>query len=730
MNIFEQLDKLVKKAELVNESRKYEDLPIDPSMETEEQGREYIRDFFRDELMKHVDGGGGGGEDSDEPRIMPIDPTPPPPPFHIKRPLKGPDGKDEDKTWKTAEVEWDDDEFLKRLEIEADELDKIEDIDPEEFGEEYDDFTEGPETRGPGGGGDPEVKPEDEDDESKSGGEGGEGFDGGSTDKDPFKKPDDDDEYEEKSGGSTGEDGEEGDGDADDEKTDGETGEGGGKSKDGDEGEDGEDGGEMGPDGTSTSSGGSKKDKKDGKSGRGGGSDDIDEEGEGGEEGEDTDGKGDGKSKKDGEGEEKDGEKGGGSGEDGEEEDGEDGKRGGDPGEDGGKSATEELEDTIKDALEKLAEANEDEKEELKELLDMLDDEGVTDEDIDKKEGEFDDMKEHGKEKLDKLKSLVGRLERVPTKEEIEKEIEGSKLSEEEIEEMKGDTVKSATMPPHPKDAELEELKKEAMKELDRKCKGKSKLAMSVLYHSLKTPKLDKSDWDIILDKVLAKKSKHSADIASKSTVKKVRLGDKNHIWRGDVRHYYKKEKKGEDKKSIYCFIDYSGSVKSEPGLIMTFLGKVLELTEKLTYTDLCCYTFGESLSVPRIISWKMIEEEGYEKVLQDTINFFDLRENYVGGAIENFSAVAYEINKIKRDDKNAVFFIFGDGVWTFYGNSDPPTRLKEICAAYVKDIIPFIFYYNEDDFRWKSLGKEISLLKDVVGVDDVIVTKADKMKE
>ena len=43
MNIFEQLDILLKSTNKLNESVTYEDLPVEPSMETAEQAREYIR---------------------------------------------------------------------------------------------------------------------------------------------------------------------------------------------------------------------------------------------------------------------------------------------------------------------------------------------------------------------------------------------------------------------------------------------------------------------------------------------------------------------------------------------------------------------------------------------------------------------------------------------------------------------------------------------------------------
>lgn len=624
MNIFEQLDILLKSTNKLNESVTYEDLPVEPSMETAEQAREYIRNYFKS-VLEDSDSSEPKGGDGPEPPMGSVPVTPPPPPFSKEKKKMSSEGGDAEKSWSDKDLEWEDDDFLKRLKIEAEELEKGEDG---EEGENYDDFTDNPSKDISGGdGGD------DDDDEGNTSeeteGSGGSGKEKSSPDK-TERKSDDDTSTSETKGDEEG--------DGDDERGDGESGETTEKGEDSEKGEFGEDS----------------------------------EKGE-------------------------------------------------------GNSSDKELKKTIEDALKELSERNESEKEDLKELLDMLDDEKTDVEDIEEKERKFDEEKETGKEKLDKLKSLVGRVEKAPTKEEIDKEVEASKLSKEEIEDLKDKTSEAAEDVTPPTDEELDSLKKEAMKELDRKCKGHSKLSNSILYHSLKTPKIEKEDWDKIIEKVLKKKSKHMSN-DDKSKSRKVILGDKNHIWR-DVRYGYKTVKGGSDKQSIYCFIDYSGSVKSRPGLIISFLGKVLELTEKLKYTDLQLYTFADKLSVPRIISEDMLKKNGYETVLGETITFFDLPKNDVGGSIEDFSLVGYEINKIKRNDKDAVIFIFGDGVWTFYGNWNPPTKLNETCPRWIKDIIAFVFY-DDEDFLRDYLGREISLLKDVVGIQDVIVTKVSEMKE
>ena len=642
MNIFEQLNILLKSTNKLNESVTYEDLPVEPSMETAEQAREYIRNYFKS-VLEDSDSSEPKGGDGPEPPMGSVPVTPPPPPFSKEKKKMSSEGGDAEKSWSDKDLEWEDDDFLKRLKIEAEELEKGEDG---EEGENYDDFTDNPSKDISGGdGGD------DDDDEGNTSeeteGSGGSGKEKSSPDK-TERKSDDDTSTSETKGDEEG--------DGDDERGDGESGETTEKGEGSEKGETGEDS----------------------------------EKGEFGE----------------------DSEKG---------EFGEDSEKG------EGNSSDKELKKTIEDALKELSERNESEKEDLKELLDMLDDEKTDVEDIEEKERKFDEEKETGKEKLDKLKSLVGRVEKAPTKEEIDKEVEASKLSKEEIEDLKDKTSEAAEDVTPPTDEELDSLKKEAMKELDRKCKGHSKLSNSILYHSLKTPKIEKEDWDKIIEKVLKKKSKHMSN-DDKSKSRKVILGDKNHIWR-DVRYGYKTVKGGSDKQSIYCFIDYSGSVKSRPGLIISFLGKVLELTEKLKYTNLQLYTFADKLSVPRIINEDMLKKDGYETVLSETITFFDLPKNDVGGSIEDFSLVGYEINKIKRNDKDAVIFIFGDGVWTFYGNWNPPTKLNETCPRWIKDIIAFVFY-DDEDFLRDYLGREISLLKDVVGIEDVIVTKVSEMKE
>jgi len=600
MNIFEELDVLLNSIQESKETEvSYSDVPISKDMETAEQAVTYVRKYVMSQLLDNGGSDDDSDEDSEDPRILP--PEPPLPPIIRRRLPIFDDSKDARKDWESEEIEWGEDEFIKRLELEAEALDEIEDDGDSDYktGDDYDDFL----------------------DKSKksvsSASEGGEGS---------------------------------GDGDGDDESSD----------IDDDSTDDGE----------SKKSSRKKMKKEDTETEWGSGEDDVDSE-----------------------------------------------------------KKKSELERSIGDALEKLKERTDIEKEDLKDLIEALKDDNSTVDDIERKEEEIIGDKSRKKEKFDKLKSLAGRLETAPSKEEIEKEIEAAKLSPEEIKRMKESTVEGALSAEPPSDSELDSIRREAMVELDKKCKGYSSLKTSILYHSLKAAKIEDDDWEKLVEKILKDKSIHKGEIEDEK-VKKVRLGDKNHLWRRDVRYFKKYEKGGAETQSIYCFVDYSGSVASQPGLIVAFLGRILHLCFRLEYTDICTYVFGDNLSLPRIINHKMLEEDGYEKVLANTLEYFDSQRSYIGGGIENFRDVGNEINRIKSKDKDAVIFIFGDGYWTFYGNSNPPTRLVEICPRHIKDICAFIFYEKDEDVKTGDLPKEISLLKEVVGIKDVIITKVSALKE
>lgn len=389
----------------------------------------------------------------------------------------------------------------------------------------------------------------------------------------------------------------------------------------------------------------------------------------------------------------------------------------GKPGEDsgGGDTGSDALKSSIDDAIERLKERADADKEMLKKLSDMAKD-GASSEEMEDMDNSIDAEKEG---KASETKDLIGRTETSLSKEDLDKEISDAKISDEDKKSMIGDSDKASTAPSVIDDEELEKIKTEAVKELEKKCEGHSSLSTEILYHATKDAKIEDSDWKEIVKQILKDKSIHHGSKDSK--IKKSAWGHKNHLWRGSILPTKVVRRGGEDTQSIYCFIDYSGSVSSRPNLIVSFLGKIMELCMNLQYSDLILYTFADKLSLPKKLTKKMIDKDGYEKVLAQTIAYFNDPVNDVGSHIENFSVVANEINKIKIKDKNAVSFIFGDGMWTFYSTqTDPPMRLREMCPKWLDDIIAFVFY----DYIHEVLQKEIGNLKYAVGIKHIITTK------
>lgn len=383
--------------------------------------------------------------------------------------------------------------------------------------------------------------------------------------------------------------------------------------------------------------------------------------------------------------------------------------------------ATKTLKNTINDAIEKLKERSAADKEKLEKLTEMTE-EGTSEKEIDDLNKELESEKS---DKINGVKDLIGRTEDAVSKEDIKKEIDAAKVSDEDKETLSDLGEKAVEAPPTPlDDAEMTKLKRKAITELEKKCKGNSSLSKEILYHAMKDAEIKDEDWKTILEQILKSKSKHTG--VEDSKVKKNTWGNKNHLWRNAVLPGKTERIGGSDTQSIYCFVDYSGSVRCMTRAIISFLGKVMELCINLQYTQVYVYTFAEKLSLPKKITKDMIDKDGYERVLSSVIEFFEEPANYVGEAIEDFSLVASEINNIKHKDKDAVAFVFGDGMWTFYGNTQPPIRLKELCPRWLKDICFFVFYRDISE----RLKKEISYFSNEVGIKNIITTELTSLKE
>lgn len=333
-------------------------------------------------------------------------------------------------------------------------------------------------------------------------------------------------------------------------------------------------------------------------------------------------------------------------------------------------------------------------------------------------EGGFGSAMDKLKEGEDGTGKLAGEHRGDISDEDLKSDMERAGISEEDIKDMTD--TKNLDTTEDMSEEEMEKLKKDIVDGLEKKCekRGGSALSKTIVKSAMKS-KIENDEWKELLKLFLKGKSVMKGD-TTKAKNKTV-YGHKNHLWRGAVlptRTYGH----GEIQK-IYCFVDFSGSVNQD--LVYTFLGRVIDLCQELSYTDVVVYGFGERIVLPRKINGKMLRSKGKEVVLSQTWDYIDSQRP--GGSIENFEDVAHTINDIRRKDKNSVFLIFGDALWSCYGNDKPPMYLKTICGAKVLDDICALTYYISPDSTYAG---EIAYLKELVGLKNVITTKATSIRE
>ena len=341
----------------------------------------------------------------------------------------------------------------------------------------------------------------------------------------------------------------------------------------------------------------------------------------------------------------------------------------------------------------------------LKELKDAIDnnDTKAMDQSIDK-------LKEGG----DGSGELAGeRIDEVSDK-DLRGDMSKAGISEKDIEEMskasKNDKMGEMS------EEEAKKLKKQVIDGLEKKCekKGGSALAKTIVKNALKS-KLNDDEWREMLKLFLKSKSVNNGDMSK--TKNGIKFGHKNHLWRDAVL-----PTRGISKgtvQTIYCFIDFSGSVKQD--LVYTFIGRVIDLCEELNYTDIVVYGFGENIVLPRKINGRMLKKDGKDVVLAQTWDF--IKSQTPGELTENFRDVAEEIMEIRKKQRDAVYLIFGDALW------GAPTNglmcLKTIGGERLLDRMCILTYYNPDDGRIEMYKGYISMLKELVGLKNVICTKA-----
>ena len=344
----------------------------------------------------------------------------------------------------------------------------------------------------------------------------------------------------------------------------------------------------------------------------------------------------------------------------------------------------------------------------LKELKDAIDnnDTKAMDQSIDK-------LKEGG----DGSGELAGeRIGEVSDK-DLRGDMSKAGVSEKDIEEMSKATKdnKMGEM----SEEEAKKLKKQVVDGLEKKCEGKggSALAKTVVKNALKS-KVNDDEWRSMLKLFLKGKSVNNGDMSK--TRNGIKFGHKNHLWRDAIL-----PTKGPSRgtvQTIYCFVDFSGSVEQD--LVYTFLGRVIDLCEELNYTDIVVYGFGTHIVLPRKINGRMLRKDGKDVVLAQTWDFINSQNP--GASTENFRDVAEEIMEIRKKQRDAVYLIFGDALW-----QDPtvgPMCLKTICGDRLLDRMCVLTYYDKDRYYDIFTGC-ISMLKELVGLKNVITTKVSRIR-
>ena len=336
--------------------------------------------------------------------------------------------------------------------------------------------------------------------------------------------------------------------------------------------------------------------------------------------------------------------------------------------------------------------------------------------------GSIDDVEksiERAKEGDKEAKEIAGETIGTVSDDQLAGDMEKAGVSKKDIEEM-AQKKKDNKMAELDDDA-MDTLKKDVIDGLEEKCKkkGGSALAKTIVKNALKS-KVNDDEWRHMLKLFLKAKAVNKGDMSK--SMSGTKYGHKNHLWRDAVLPT-KTVGHGQVQR-IYCFIDFSGSVNRD--LVFVFLGRVIDLCYELNYTDVVIYGFGEKIVLPKEINGRELKRYGKEVILSQTWDFIETQTP--GPCTENFEDVAYEILKIKRKERDAVYLIFGDGLW-----EDPsvgPMCLKSICGEKMLDRMCVLTYYDESSYWFSTYKGDISVLRNLVGMKNVICTKVSRIVE
>ena len=332
----------------------------------------------------------------------------------------------------------------------------------------------------------------------------------------------------------------------------------------------------------------------------------------------------------------------------------------------------------------------------------------------------IDDIKEGG----DGSGELAGERIGDVSDKDLRGDMSKAGVSEKDIEEMsKASMDDSGTK--DMSEEEMDSMRKKVVDGLEKKCarKGGSALAKTIVKNALKS-KVNDDEWRNMLKLFLKSKAVNNGDMSK--TDKGIKYGHKNHLWRDAVLPT-SAPSRGQI-QTIYCFIDFSGSVEQD--LVYVFLGRVIDLCAELNYTDIVIYGFGSEITLPRKINGRMLKKEGKDVVLAQTWDFINSQGEQIEhfGWTENFRDVAHEIMQIRRKQRDAVYLIFGDALWQ--DPHDGPMCLKGICGDRLLDRMCVLTYYQPDGWGYETFKGCISMLKELVGLKNVITTKVSHIRE
>lgn len=309
-----------------------------------------------------------------------------------------------------------------------------------------------------------------------------------------------------------------------------------------------------------------------------------------------------------------------------------------------------------------------------------------------------------------------GKME-APSDEDIKNDMKGVNIDNESIEKMiKEKNIDSSK---DYSEEEIEELTQQVIDGLERRSNGKSSLADTIAIAAA-SRKLSNDDWKEILKLFLYKKSIGKGNTSSSND--EIAFGNKHSLWRKAVLPKMDSPSKGQI-KTINCFVDFSASVNQN--LVFHFLGEVINLCIKLKYSNVTVYGFSDYLSVPKTISKKSLMEntDNLDEAIKIAIGeTWDFMKTQNLGSAEEFRNVAEEINKIKRKEPESVFLIFGDAEWASIRN------LKDYInrTRYFRDICILAYHIGKP---CSLFLRTIELIRDYVGIDHLITSKAESIR-